>query len=100
MAHYVIFFINLATYKNTYSSALITRPLIIFFLLKAMIQKYLSKKGGRFYCICVEFRKLSDKIDHSKLFNLLQKIRLYCICYVYLNLYILIKNVSKRQMIN
>ena len=43
------------------------------FCLQAMIQKYLSKKGGRFYCIYVDFRKAFDKINHNILFKSLQK---------------------------
>ena len=43
------------------------------FCLQAMIQKYLSKKGGRFYCLYVDFRKAFDKINHSKLFEALER---------------------------
>ena len=44
------------------------------FSLSAMIQKYLSRKGGRFYCLYVDFQKAFDKIQHQKLFiSLLQK---------------------------
>ena len=43
------------------------------FCLQAMIQKYLSKKGGRFYCLYVDFRKAFDKINHFKLFKCLEK---------------------------
>lgn len=42
------------------------------FCLQAMVQKYLSKKGGRFYCLYVDFRKAFDKINHNMLFQALQ----------------------------
>jgi len=37
-----------------------------------MAQKYLSRQGGRFYCLYVDFRKAFDKIDHHKLFQSFQ----------------------------
>ena len=40
--------------------------------LQAMAQKYLSRQGGRFYCLYVDFRKAFDKIDHHKLFERLK----------------------------
>ena len=43
------------------------------FCLQAMIQKYLTKSGGRFYCLYVDFRKAFDKINHSKLFECLER---------------------------
>ena len=36
-------------------------------------QKYLSKKGGRFYCLFVDFSKAFDRIDHKILINSLIK---------------------------
>ena len=42
------------------------------FSLQAIIQKYLSKQGGRFYCLYVDFRKDFDKINHLKLFQCLK----------------------------
>ena len=39
------------------------------FCLSAMVQKYLSRKGGRLYCLYVDFRKAFDKINHRKLFE-------------------------------
>ena len=42
------------------------------FTLQAMIQKYLSKRGGRFYCLFVDFKKAFDKINHAKLFECLE----------------------------
>ena len=36
-----------------------------------MIHKYISKKGGRFYCLYVDFRKAFDTIDHLQLVNCL-----------------------------
>ena len=38
-----------------------------------MAQKYLSKKGGRFYCLYIDFRKAFDKINHSVMFQALQR---------------------------
>ena len=39
-----------------------------------MIQKYLSRRGGRFYCLYVDFQKAFDKVQHQKLFiSLLKK---------------------------
>ena len=44
------------------------------FSLSACVQKYLSRRGGRFYCLYVDFQKAFDKIQHQKLFvSLLQK---------------------------
>ena len=43
------------------------------FTLMASGQKYLSKKGGRFYCIFVDFSKAFDRIDHKLLINSLIK---------------------------
>ena len=37
----------------------------------AVGQKYLSKKGGRFYCLFVDFSKAFDTISHVKLINCL-----------------------------
>lgn len=34
------------------------------FCLQATVQKYLSKKGGRFYCLYVDFRKAFGKANH------------------------------------
>ncbi len=39
------------------------------FTLQAMVQKYLSKRRGRFYCLFIDFSKAFDSIDHSKLLN-------------------------------
>ena len=44
----------------------------LLFSLQAIIQKYLSKQGGRFYCLYVDFRKAFDKINHLKLFQCLK----------------------------
>ena len=35
----------------------------------SLIQKYLSKKRGRFYCIFVDFAKAFDSIQHQKLWE-------------------------------
>ena len=37
------------------------------FILQALVQKYLSKKQGMFYCISVDFQKAFDSIQHDKL---------------------------------
>ena len=37
------------------------------FILYAMIQKYLTRKGGRFYCTFVDFSQAFDSIPHTKL---------------------------------
>ena len=39
------------------------------FTLMAMGQKYLSKRGGRFYCLFVDFSKAFDRVNHSGLIN-------------------------------
>ena len=39
------------------------------FSLQAMIQKYLSRKGGRFYCMFVDFQKAFDCVDHQYLWH-------------------------------
>lgn len=41
------------------------------FVLMSMIQKYLSKNGGRFYFIFIDFTKAFDKIDHTELIECL-----------------------------
>lgn len=38
------------------------------FVLQALIQKYISRKGGRFYVLFVEFSKAFDTIPHPQLF--------------------------------
>ena len=34
-----------------------------------MVQTYLSRTGGRFYCLYVDFKKAFDKINRAKLFE-------------------------------
>jgi len=43
------------------------------FTLSALIQKYLSKSGGRFYCLYIDFAKAFDCIKHTKLLNTLNE---------------------------
>jgi len=43
------------------------------FCLQAMVQKYLSKQGGRFFCLYVDFRKAFDKINNIKLVQALER---------------------------
>ena len=39
------------------------------FCLQAMAQKYLLRKGGRFYCFYVDFAKAFDTIGQAKLLS-------------------------------
>jgi hypothetical protein len=41
------------------------------FVLHGVITKYLSKKGGKFYCIFVDFSKAFDSINRCKLMNII-----------------------------
>ena len=41
------------------------------FILQVLVQKYLSKKRGRFYCIFVDFQKAFDSIQHDKVWGAL-----------------------------
>ena len=43
------------------------------FLLQALIQKYLCRERGRFYCIFVDFRRAFDSISHNKIWDSLQR---------------------------
>ena len=43
------------------------------FILKTLIQKYLSKKRGRFFCIFIDFKKAFDGIRHDKLWDALER---------------------------
>ena len=43
------------------------------FTLMSLGQKYLSKKGGRFYCLFVDFSKAFDRINNKILINNLKK---------------------------
>ena len=38
------------------------------FILNGIIMRYLSKKGGVFYCAFIDFSKAFDSINRSKLF--------------------------------
>ena len=44
------------------------------FSLNAIIQKYLSRKCGRFYCLYVDFKKAFDTLNHKKIFEMLRRI--------------------------
>ena len=58
------------------------------FCLQAIVKKYLSKKGGRLYCIYIDFRKAFDKINHYVLFQSLQRKGIDGNClHVLLNMY-------------
>ena len=37
------------------------------FTLYSVAQKYLSKRGGRFYCLFVDFSRAFDSIPHAHL---------------------------------
>lgn len=39
----------------------------------AVVQKYLCKKGGRFYCLFIDFKKAFDSIKHDKLWDALER---------------------------
>ena len=34
------------------------QQLIMFFTLQSLVQKHISKKGGRFYCVFIDYKKL------------------------------------------
>ena len=38
-----------------------------------MVQKYIFQKGGRFYCIYIDFQKAFDKIRQNSLFRSLKQ---------------------------
>ena len=46
-------------------------PLGYLFCLMTTVQKYLSKKGGRIYCLFVDILKAFDSICHKKLIKCL-----------------------------
>ena len=37
------------------------------------MQKYLSRRGGRFYCLFIDFAQAFDTVDHIKLFESLER---------------------------
>ena len=43
------------------------------FILTSLIQKYLSKKRDRFFCIFIDFKKAFDSIRHDKLWDALER---------------------------
>ena len=43
------------------------------FSLQSVVQKYLSREGGRFYCIFIDFRRAFDSINHEKLWDSLKR---------------------------
>ena len=43
------------------------------FTLTSVVQKYLSRPGGRFYCIFIDFSKAFDSIQHELLWNTLRR---------------------------
>ena len=46
------------------------------FILMSMVQKYLSKQNGRFYCIFMDYEKAFDKIKHNELWKVLERINI------------------------
>ena len=43
------------------------------FILQCLIQKYISKPGGRFYVLFIDFQKVFDCINHLNLFTSLKQ---------------------------
>ena len=43
------------------------------FSLQAIIQKYLCRTGGRFFCIFIDFRRAFDSIPHNKIWDSLKR---------------------------
>lgn len=43
------------------------------FSLSAVVQKYLSKRGGRYSCLVIDFQKAFDKFEHEQLLKSLFK---------------------------
>ena len=47
------------------------------FTLMTLIQKYLSKQNGRFYCIFIDYEKAFDKVKHNELWKALERINVH-----------------------
>ena len=45
------------------------QPITHNFILQSIAQKYVSKEGGRFYCLFIDFSKAFDRIHHNQLFH-------------------------------
>ena len=43
------------------------------FTFQSLIQKHISKKGGRFYCIFIDYKKAFDSVNHDKLWEALER---------------------------
>ena len=43
------------------------------FSLQALVQKYLCRDRGRFYCIFIDFKRAFDSLQHSNLWNSLER---------------------------
>ena len=56
-----------AGFRKTYST------IDNIFSLQAIIQKYICRPKGRFYCIFIDFKRAFDSIPHSKLWDSLQR---------------------------
>ena len=57
-----------AGFRNGYSTS------DNIFILQSMVQKYISKPGGRFYVLYVDFKKAFDGLIHQNLFSSINKI--------------------------
>ena len=43
------------------------------FTLQSLVQKHISKKGGRFYCIYIDYKKAFDSVNHDRLWDALER---------------------------
>ena len=43
------------------------------FTLKSLVQKHISKKGGWFYCIFIDYKKAFDSVNHDRLWDALER---------------------------
>ena len=43
------------------------------FTLQSLVQKHISKKKGRFYCIYIDYKKAFDSVNHERLWDALER---------------------------
>ena len=43
------------------------------FTLQSLVQKHISKKKGRFYCIYIDYKKAFDSVNHARLWDALER---------------------------
>ena len=43
------------------------------FTLQSLVQKHISKKGGRFYYIFIDYKKTFDSVNHDRLWDALER---------------------------